>query len=187
MAELVSRRYAEALFEAAIDLNKLDDFKEEIIAISNVFENENKMKTIFEHPKLSKDEKKDIVNSLFKGRASLEILNFLYILIDKRRENFLNHIKDNYIQLYNEKKQILEGTVTTVVPMKKEEIDRLQKELSNKTGKSVTLINKIEKEILGGVLIRLEDKVIDSSIKGQLENISKILNTARVSEIGVNN
>lgn len=186
MAELVARRYAEALFEVALEINKLDEIKDELNSISNILESEQKLKTIFEHPKVSKDEKKDIINSLFKGKVTQEVLNFIYITIDKRREKNIKSINKEYISLYNGEKGILEGTVTTAVPMNENEIERLQNELKNKFKKNVVLKNKIDDNIIGGVLIRIEDKVIDSSIKGQLEDIMKLLNNVRVTEIGVN-
>ena len=186
MAELVARRYAEALFEVALEVNKLDEIKDELNSVSNILESEQKLRTIFEHPKLSKDEKKDIINSLFKGKVSQEVLNFIYIIVDKRREKAIKSINKEYIALYNGEKGILEGTVTTAVPMNKTEIERLQNELKDKFKKNVVLTNKVDKDIIGGVLIRIEDKVIDSSIKGQLEEIKKLLNNARVTEIGVN-
>lgn len=185
MAELVAKRYAEALFEVALELNKLDDIKEELSGVSDILNSDEKLKTIFEHPKLSKDEKKDIINSIFKDRVSQEVLNFLYITVDKRREKYISKISKEYLRLYNSEKGILEGTVTTAIPLTEEQVIKLQNELKDKFNKNVVLENKIDTSILGGVLLRIEDKVIDSSIKGQLEEIKKLLNNARVTEIGV--
>lgn len=186
MAELVAKRYAKALFDVALELNKLDVLKEEINSISWVLESENKLKAIFEHPKLSKQEKKDIVNSLFKGKATDEIMNFLYILVDKRREKYISAIKKEYNSLYNTERGLIEGTITTAVPMSVEDKIKLQDKLSKEFGKTIILDNIIDDSVIGGVLIRIQDKIIDSSVKGMLEDITKNLNNVRVTEIGVN-
>jgi F-type H+-transporting ATPase subunit delta len=185
MAKLVAKRYAEALFEVAVELNKLEHFKEEISAVIDVFENEPKLKIIFEHPKLSKNEKKDIINSVFKDRISQEMLNLMYIVIDKGRERFLKDIKEEYINLTNERLNIVEAKVITAVSMTGEEKIKLQNRLSEKLGKNVILENIIDKNVIGGVLIRIQDKVIDASIKGQLDMIEKELKNAKVEKIGV--
>ena len=180
MAELVAKRYAEALFEVAEEMGKLDGFKEEINGVSKVFEDEERLMTIFQHPKLSKKEKKDIVNSIFKGRVSQEILNFLYIIIDKGRERFISDISKSYTSLSNEKQGIVEAKAITAVPLGEEEKKNLEERLSKKLDKKIILTNMIDESILGGVLVRIEDKVIDSSIKGRLEEIEKNLKDIRV-------
>jgi len=181
MAELVGKRYAEALFEVAVELNKLDQFKEEIKAISDVLETEVELKTIFRHPKLSKNEKKDIINSIFKDRVSQEIINLIYIVIDKGREKFIKDISDEYIVLSNKKLGIVEAEAVTAVAMSQEEIDKLQSNLSEKMGKKVILTNMIDKKIIGGVLVRIADRVMDASIKGHLDAIQQSLSNIRVS------
>jgi len=180
MAKLIGRRYAEALFEAAIELDKLEQFRDEIKAVSDVFENEPQLKTIFEHPKLSKNEKKDIIKSIFGGKVSQEILNLCYIVVDKNREKHIKDISDQYIKLSNEKMGIVEAQAVTAVPMDEEEKLKLQNKLSEKLGKKVLLSNIVDEKLIGGVLVRIEDKVIDSSIKGKLEDIYKNLNNVRV-------
>lgn len=184
MAELVGKRYAQALFEVAAELDKLEIFKEEINAVSTIFESEEKLKTVFEHPKLSKDEKKDIVNAIFKEKVSDEILNLMYIVVDKGREKYIKDISKEYTALSNEKQGIIEAKAITAVAMEDSEKIELQENLSKKFGKKVILTNIVDESVIGGVLVRVEDKVIDSSIKGKLEMIEKSLKDIR---IGVKN
>ncbi|WIV12180.1 F0F1 ATP synthase subunit delta [Proteiniborus sp. MB09-C3] len=180
MAELIGKRYAEALYEVALELDKLEEFKEEIKAISQILKSEPKLKTIFEHPKLSKDEKKDIINSIFKERVSQEILNLCYIVIDKGRETHLTGISEEYTRLSNEKQGIVEARAITAVPMEDEEMKKLEKQLSKKLDKKVLLSNEIDSTVMGGVLVKIGDKIIDSSIKGRFEELYKDLNNVRV-------
>jgi len=182
MAELVSKRYAEALFEVALEENSLDKFKEEIKAVSNILDSEKKLKTIFEHPKLSNDEKKDILNKLFEGNISKEVLNFLYIIVDKGREKYIKDIKNEYIILSNQEQGIVEGQAITAVKMDDEKLERLELELSKKLNKTIKLTNKIDQTVLGGVFVKIGDKVIDSSVKGRIDELTKSLNKASVTK-----
>lgn len=180
MAELIGKRYAEALYEVALELDKLEKFKDDMKSITQVLKDEPKLKTIFEHPKLSKNEKKDIINSIFKGRVLQETLNLCYIVVDKGREAYLNDISEEYIKLSNEKQGIVEAKAVTAVPMKDKEMKKLEKQLSKKLDKKVLLSNVIDNTVIGGVLVKIGDKVIDASIKGKFEELYKDLNNVRV-------
>lgn len=180
MAELIGRRYAEALYEVALELDKLEEFKTEIKIVVDIFKAEPKLKTIFEHPKLSKNEKKDIIDSIFKDRVSQEILNLCYIVIDKGRERYLADICREYTKLSNEKQGIVEAKAVTAVPMKDKEMKKLEEQLSKKLGKKVLLSNVVDTTIIGGVLVKIGDKIIDSSIKGRFQELYKDLNNVRI-------
>jgi len=87
MAKLVSNRYANALFEAGLELNKLKEFQKDLEYIKNILEYESKIQAILSHPKISKDEKKDLLIIYLAKTYLKKWLNFLYITVDKRREN----------------------------------------------------------------------------------------------------
>ncbi|MFA5523166.1 MAG: F0F1 ATP synthase subunit delta [Tissierellales bacterium] len=180
MAELVGKRYAEALFEVALELDKLEEFNEEIKSVSEVLKSEPKLKTIFEHPKLSKKEKKDIIDSIFKDRVSQEIVNLCYIIIDKNREAYLSDISYEYTRLSNDKQGIVEAKAITAIPMDDEEMKKLENQLSKRLDKKVILTNEVQSGIIGGVLVKIGDKIIDASIKGRFEELYKDLKTQRV-------
>lgn len=187
MAELIAKRYAEAFFEVAIETDNLEGFKEQISAVSRILEEEEELKTIFQHPKLSRDEKKDILNSLFEGKVSSEMMNLLYIVVDKGREKYIKSIQKEYIALANEKQGIVEGKAITAIEMEDNKLRELEQKLSEKLNKKIKLTNEIDKNILGGVLVKIGDKVIDSSVKGQIDKITKELNTTTVTKKEVKN
>lgn len=178
MAKLVGKRYAEALFEAGLELNKLEDFKEDMDIVTNVLKKERALEKILSHPKISKDEKKVLLSSIFKNRVSHEILNFLYVIVDKRREGFLIEISKEFEELFNEHKNILEVTAITAIDMDKKLRNKLIHVLSNKTNKTIILNNIIDRDVIGGVLLRVENKIIDGTIRGQLQSIEKTLKGA---------
>ncbi len=181
MAKLVGKRYAEALFEVAAEENKLEEFKQEIKAVADVFKDNPKLETIFTHPRVTKDEKKQMIKELFEGRVAQEILNLCYIVIDKGREKYLGDISESYKDLSNDELGIVEADAYTAVPMTQDEIDKLQEKLSSSFKKQVDLKTHIDKDLIGGVLVKVGDKVIDGSIKGKLSEIQKELNNIRLT------
>ncbi|MBS4538324.1 F0F1 ATP synthase subunit delta [Clostridium sp. D2Q-11] len=187
MAELIGKRYAQALFEVGVELEKLEDFRDEIVFIAQAFKEEPKLYTIIQHPKVSKTEKRDIIDSIFKDRVSEEISNLLYILIDKDREKSLQDISDEYVNLYNEKFNIVDAQAYTAVEMNEDAKLKLQEKLSKKLDKKVNLVNIVDKDIIGGVLVKIKDKVIDESIRKQLEMLGKNLQSVRVTKKEVKN
>lgn len=175
MAELVSKKYALALFEAGLDLGKVSEFEKELDFVEAVFLQENKLIQILGHPKIKRDEKKGLIDELFKGRLSLEIVNFLYILIDKRRESNILDIVDQYKVLFNEHENILKVVAMTAVPMEENLISKLATVLGNKLSKTVELTNEVDKSILGGVLLKFDNRIIDGTLKGELESLGKVI------------
>ncbi|NLV75460.1 MAG: F0F1 ATP synthase subunit delta [Tissierellia bacterium] len=175
MAKLISNRYAYALFEAGLELNKLDEFKKDLEAIVHTLDMEPQIQDILSHPKISKDEKKDFVSNVFGKMVCQEMINFLYVIIDKRRESYLMSIANEFKKLFNEHENILEVTAITAVPMDKKVQDRLEIVLGNKMDKRINLRNIVDKDIIGGVLLRIENKIIDGTVKGQLESMRKTI------------
>lgn len=175
MAELVSKRYALALFEAGHELEKIDVFKEELTLLKGLFENEDRFLEVLSHPRINKPEKKEMVDKILKEQISGEMLNFLYILIDKKREKNILDITDEYGELYNEHKNIVKVVAKTAIPMEDKAKEKLINVLSEKLNKTIELTNQVDEDLMGGVLLQIEDRLIDGSLKGQLENIEKVI------------
>ena len=92
MAELVGKRYASSLFEVGLELESIDKFKNQLEFIKETFLSEEKLLDILEHPRISKDEKRKLVVAIFDKNISQELLNLLFIIIDKRREKSIKNI-----------------------------------------------------------------------------------------------
>ncbi|OLS01826.1 F0F1 ATP synthase subunit delta [Tissierella creatinophila] len=175
MAELVGKRYASSLFEVGIELNKLDDFHSQLEFIEKTFRSEEKLIQILEHPRISKGEKRRMLENIFTQNISKEILNFLFIIIDKRREDSLMDIVREYNTLFKEYKGILEIEAVTAVSMKEDAKEKLKLVLKNRFKKEIQLSNSIDPSIIGGVVLKMDNKVIDSSLKSQLKEMESII------------
>lgn len=175
MAKLVANRYASALFEAGIDLEKTKEFNQQLDFLKEVFESEEKLLQILHHPKITDAEKVSLIDNLFKDRISQELINFLYILIDKRREGNILEIIEEYKVLFNKHENIISVTAITAVPMEEKAKTKLSQVLEDKFKKTVDLTNKIDETIIGGVLLKVEDKLVDGTLKGQLEAMGRAI------------
>lgn len=171
MAKLVAKRYALSLFETGLELNKIKEFNDELNFIKKIFESEPRLLQILHHPKISKVEKRSLLNDIFKDKISLEMVNFLYILIDKRREDFILEIAQSYKVLFNEHQEILKVMAITAVPMEDKAKEKLSLVLKNKFNKNIELSNVIDKSLIGGVLLKIENKIMDGSLRGQLKSM----------------
>ncbi|RKD21977.1 ATP synthase F1 subcomplex delta subunit [Caminicella sporogenes DSM 14501] len=175
MAKLVSKTYSEALFEVALEENKIDLFLEELKFIVDTFKMYPEFYSLFKSPLLKVDEKKKVVSEVFGDKLSQEMNNFLKIILDKKRAYYIEQIKNEYEKMVNEYKGIIKAVAVTAIPLTEEEKNNLEEKLSELTGKSIKLTNEIDKNVIGGVLVKLGDKVIDGTIKGRLEELKENL------------
>lgn len=175
MAKLVSKTYSEALFEVALEENKMDLFLDELSFVLETFEIHGDFYELFKTPLVKVDEKKEVIEKVFGDKLSKEMNNFLKIIIDKRRGHFIEQIKWSYEDMVNKHKGIVKAVAITAVPLKKEDKMILQNKLSSLTGKTVNLSNEIEESVVGGILIKIGDKVIDGTIKSRLEEMKESL------------
>lgn len=171
MIDVIANRYAEALFQIGEEENKTDNLYNELKEVSSLMNTNKDLNNVMKSPLVSKKEKIQLIDTLFAGKVDNDLKNFLKILIEKGRITSINAIGETYKELLNEKNNILEGYVISAVPMNDEKIKELETELSKKYNKNVTLENKVDESILGGVLVRLGNTQIDGSVKTRLDNI----------------
>lgn len=175
MAKLVSRTYSEALFEVALEEDKVDLFLDEISFVIETFKSYPDFFELFKTPLVRVDEKKKVMGEVFGDKLSKEMNNFLKIVIDKRRGHFIDQIKFEYEKLLNKHKGIVSAVAITAVPLNDEDKTTLKEKLATLTGKEVQLSNDIDESVIGGVLVKIGDKVIDGTIKGRLEEMKESL------------
>ena len=175
MMNVIANRYAEALFQIGEEEKLTDMLYQELSEIVNLIKVNQDLFSILKSPVISKKEKISLIDNIFEDKININIKNFLKILIEQDRISFISDISDSYKELLNEKNNILEGFVLSAIPMKKEEIKELEEKLSEKYNKNVTLENKVDKSILGGVLVRLGNEEIDGTVKTRLDKMKEQL------------
>lgn len=167
-----SKNYAKALAEIAQDkVMSYDDIKRDLDITESILESSNELKSILENTTISNTIKTDIVNEVFKNQINEKIINFLKILINKSKFNEFSEIKNEFEKILDDVNNIKRVEVVSAIPLTDEHKSRITEKLKNKLGKEV-IPNWVEQpEIMGGLVIKIEDDVIDSSIKKKLENL----------------
>lgn len=175
MAELVVKPYAKALFDAGLELNKLNEFSQDMQFVDTIFKSEDGLIQILGHPHINRNEKKALIKTIFGNNISEQGINFLYILIDKRREKSLFQIIHEFEELYDDYSGILRVIAVTAIAMEEKSLIKLRSVLKIKTNKKIILTNEVDTSILGGVLLKLENKFIDSTILSQLKSMESYI------------
>jgi F-type H+-transporting ATPase subunit delta len=175
MAQLVRETYAQALFEAAVEQDVLQSTFNDYRDVIAIFKSEPEFFELYKTPKIDKEEKKQILESVFGQHIQKELLNFLKVLVDKRRTFYVSDIFDAFDTKYREHLKMRTAIVKTVTPMTSEQMDLLAKKLSEQTGLKVHVENILDESIMGGMLIQMGDQVLDSTLKRKLGNLKETL------------
>lgn len=175
MYEYLDRRYALALYEIAEKKGNVDKYIQDLKEINNLIENNKELKEVIKHPQISTKQKKKTFISIFKGKIDEELLTFLLLLIEKDRILFL---KEKIIQLEKiqlERKNTIKGIVKTTIPLTDNERKELIAKLEAKYNKSIILEEIIDPSILGGIYLRIDNDVIDGTVRSKLNGIKQLV------------
>jgi len=171
--------YSEALFESSQSMKLIEKTSQDLDLISKTIKESSSLSKFLANPLVLIDAKKDVLNSLFTDQVSSHVLNFLSILIDRRRIALLSSIIDSYLNLVYELELVTLAEVYTAVPLSDIQTKALQNKLQLMTNsKDIRLIMHINTDLIGGFIVKIGSKVIDMSIYGQLNQISSYLNEA---------
>lgn len=174
MQKSISNRYAKALFEVAKENRMTDRVKEDIVLFLNL-DRENNLNKIFTNPRITYFEKEKLLDNVLSGKISKIAQNFLKILLRKKRMHLLPDIYNDYFLLVEEEKGEKVAEVKSKVPLSEEEERKLIVKLEEKFKKKIRLEKEIDEKILGGLIVKIEDKIIDGSVRGKLKKFKEQL------------
>jgi F-type H+-transporting ATPase subunit delta len=177
----VARRYAEAFFSIAHEANQIDEYQAELGKIVQGIQDIEGLKEYFAHPLIPAKEKKEIAKKLFSEAVSQITLNFLMLVLDKKRQTYLELILHEYEEMADESRNIKKAELISAMDVSEEEVNALAETLSRSTGKTIQLRLTIDPSLIGGVKIRMGDKIIDASVAKKLEMLKKNLKQAKIS------
>lgn len=173
MAELaVDLTYGTALMEAAQDVGKQQEILEEGQQIVEILQNEPDLKAFIDYPAISADEKKKVLQEVFEGKICQELLNFLFVLIDKRRAGRFERIIKVYRDLLEREEGVSYGVVYSVEKLSEDRIAQLEEQTSRLLKINVKLENEIDPKLIAGVKIMVEGKLIDASYRKKFEEMA---------------
>jgi F-type H+-transporting ATPase subunit delta len=170
--EEIARVYADALFQAAEDKDKLDEIHDELSQFTDALNESNDMRVFFFSPYFSSDEKRKALGETVSG-ASDEFRNFLELLAEKHRMPAVFAIRRRFDELWAVAKKRLEVTLTSAIELDKSVVDDVGKAIEKQTGRTIDLQANVDPEILGGLVLRVGNRVLDASIRSKLEKLRK--------------
>ena len=185
LANQLATKYAQAIFELAAEQNMLDQVEEQLRLVESTMDAYSDLSTLIYHPRVLGQAKKETLSKIFSQDVADVVLRFLMLLVDKRRETILPFIIREYVKLANVARNIVEAEVTTSMPLDINQQTALINKLSLVTGKTIVLKTQIDKAIIGGVIVQIGDKLIDGSIKRQLQMLKNTLLNTELTGIEV--
>ncbi len=176
MAKLVSKTYGDALFELALEADKLDLFLEEVKAVAEAMKQNEDLTRLMNHPKIVKEEKMKLIEDIFKGNVSDELVGLMRMVVEKDHYNELGSVFEYFINQVKEYKNIGTAYVTAPLPLSDEQKAAVEKRLLDTTKYvEFEMHYDVDAALIGGLVIRIGDRVVDSSIKNKLTALTRQL------------
>ena len=176
MAKLISKTYGEAIFELAVSEDRVDALTEEIQGVLKVLEENPQFSDIMKHPKITKEEKLQVIETVFKGRVSDELTGFIRLIVEKGRYGNLREIMQYFLDEVKKQKGIGVAYVSSALPLREEQRKQVETKLLETTKfREMEMHYQVEESLIGGMVIRIGDRVADSSIRTKLSHLEQQL------------
>lgn len=181
MASRVSKAYGDAYVSLEMEQNRLMEAMEEVSAVKQIFDTNQDLKKFLHHPKITKDEKMKTVENIFKDRVSENMTGFLMIIIKKGRFQELDSIFEYVLERLKKLKKIGTLKVTSAFPLSEEQKQSIkQKVLQITSYKELEILYEIDASIIGGLILCMDDRVVDNSIRTKLQTMGKHLSEIQI-------
>ena len=171
----IFQRYALALFWLAQEENQISEFMNECQQILKIFAKNPDFLQLIKNDALKKEEKKEILSSVFKNEIPSKILYFMNVIVDHHREKYIQEIIEEFIQISLKHLNIKKGTIYSTIPLSDVQIQKMEEKISTLLKSKVILQNQINKELIGGFKIEVEDWVLDYSIQEKMKKMKENL------------
>ena len=167
----IASRYAKSLLTLSDDQGVLEEVNQDLLLFSEICKDNYDLVLMLRNPIITHDKKLNILESIFKNKVNKLTLAFFRIITRKHREAYLLAIAQEFHHLYNVKKQIQSAQITTTIPLDPELISEFKKQIEKTFGKEVELNEKIDEDLVGGFILKLEDQQIDNSLSSKLREL----------------
>jgi F-type H+-transporting ATPase subunit delta len=170
--EEIAEVYSRALFDVAQEHDILDDVHEQLGQFADELDKNRDLQVFFFSPYFSSQEKKDGISKLLEG-ANEHFQRFLELLAERHRMPAIFRIRREFDGLYAEERKLLPVTITSAVELDKDTLKEIGKKIEENTGRTVNLTTKVDPNVIGGLVMRVGNIVMDGSIRARLERLRK--------------
>lgn len=172
----VAKRYAKALFELAKEQNKIAQVEDELKFIVAVLKDNSDFHKLIKHPGIGNMAKTALLKNVFESQLSEITFSTLLLLVDKGREELLEALVGYFVKIASEALGQAKAIVYTPVVLNQVELDHIAETFSQLASKQIRVETAIDKSLLGGIKVRIGDRLYDGSLSGKLERLQKSLN-----------
>jgi len=170
---IIANRYAVAFMGLAEKQDMFDKFDMDLVLVKETVNLNNDLKDFLEHPLIQSNDKKEVIDSIFREHVSVYTLNLIKLLIDKNRILILTLLADHYKALLKKKRNISTAQIITAIEIDEDTKNRVKEKLEKVFNQSIEIETAVDKEIIAGMIVKVGDKIIDGSIKTKFENMKK--------------
>lgn len=168
-------QYAEAVLDLAAQSQLSDAIYEDLKLVTRVINGHPELSLILKHPSIPAEEKRKVVVKLFGGNVQELTIRLLELLLDKRRFYLIDSIQTEYHELLNRRKNIVSASLYCAERLSDSAVADIKARLTEHLGKKLELDVKVDPSLIGGVVLKLGDQVIDGSLKGKLRSMERVL------------
>jgi F-type H+-transporting ATPase subunit delta len=170
--EEIAAVYARSLFEVAKEQGKLDEVREQLGQFADAMQADRDLQVFFFSPYFSTPEKEDGLDRAVSG-ADETLVNFLKLLIENHRMPVIFRVRRGYDELWEEENKLLPVQITSAVSLDEATVKQIGDRIAEQTGQRVDLSASVEPDILGGIVVRVGNQVLDASVRNRLEQLRK--------------
>ena len=183
MADALALPFAEALYEAAAAEGRLESTNRDLAAVHQALDASPLLVRFLRNPAFPADAKRRVLASMVSGGEGL-VLNFLNVLVDHGRLDLLSDAAEAFGDRYRREQHELAVSLTTAVPIDDAQAETLRQRLESATGQAVTIRRTVDPSIIGGVVLRVRDLLVDASVRRRLEGLRLSLKTSKLPSGG---
>jgi F-type H+-transporting ATPase subunit delta len=170
--EEIAEVYARALFEVAVENDALDRIRDELGEVADALDENRDLRVFFFSPYFSSEEKKEGVRRIVDG-ADERLVNFLELLAERHRMPAIFRIRRRLDELWGEENRLLPVSVTSAVELDEGLVRSIGERIEQQTGRRVELSSQVDPDVLGGLVVRVGNMVLDASVRNRLEQLRK--------------
>ena len=171
---LLSKRYAQALFDLAVENNITEEVAKDMILVKSVLDESRVLRKVLKNPVIDAPKKIKVLDSIFGKKTQVLTNKFLQLITRKGREMYITFIAEAFDEIFKESKNILSVKLTTAVEVDEKLKKEILEKLAKVTDKTLDITEKVDEALIGGFVLNFEDYQYDDSVKKQLQRMAKV-------------
>jgi F-type H+-transporting ATPase subunit delta len=171
----VASRYAKALLDLSIEQKSVDKVNADMLNLASLCRESKELTNLFKSPIIDKNKKVDAFNAIFEKSMDKMSLGFFQLIVKNSRADLVAQIADSFVAQYKEHNGMLDVYLTSAVELEAKTKDQIVAKIQKSFEGKITLHESIDESLIGGFVVRIDDKQIDASISSQLSNLKNIL------------